>query len=109
MKATSEKTVHDAVIVLLRKAKHSPIQAEAKWDSVYSRQYHDAKPGVTHRWIIGAYTFEFVKQAPAIDLVDVIAQASQEAHNLETGSRINAWVATIAVIVILIAAWVVIF
>ena len=103
MIATRESTVRAAVITLLRRDGHSAIRATDLWDRVYSKQYEIAKPGTTHKFIIGKFEFEYTKQAPAVDLVELIAQSHTEATKLETSSHVRAWVQVIAVILILIA------
>lgn len=62
MFATKVQTIREHVIALLIRAGHSKIEAVDKWDDVYSREYYSAKPGVTVRWLIGEYEFEFTKR-----------------------------------------------
>jgi hypothetical protein len=62
MIATTIHTIRVVVIGLLQKSGHTLIEATQKWDSIYSKQYRDAKPNVTHAWVIGRYTFEFIKK-----------------------------------------------
>ena len=62
MVATSIQTIRQAIIALLRRSGHSPIEATNKWDKVYKRTIEHATPNVTHKLIIGKYTFEYTKK-----------------------------------------------
>jgi hypothetical protein len=61
MIATNETTIHSAIVTLLVRTGKGRIEAERLWDSTYSVQYHNAKPGTKYTWLIGAYEFEFMK------------------------------------------------
>lgn len=62
MKTATIHTIRVVVIQLLEKSGHTPIQATEKWDTTYSEQFRIAKPNVTHAWVIGKYTLEFIKK-----------------------------------------------
>jgi len=103
MIATKESTVRDAVIVLLRNSRHGAIESVDLWDRVYSKQYHAATPGVTHKFIIGGYVLEYIKQDEFSDLIDVIGAAHEEATKLESASRLRGKLQVLALIVIFLA------
>ena len=100
MHTTKISSLRHAVIALLKRSGRSPIVAVEEWDSIYSKQIQQAKPG-KHILHIGAYTLEYTK--PPVDPFEVIAQEHTEAVKLESQSRTLSWVKLIAVLIIVIA------
>ena len=100
MHTTRISTLRHAVIALLKRSGRSPIAAVEEWDSTYSKQIQQAKPG-KHILHIGAYTLEYTK--PPVDPFEVIAQEYTEAVKLESQSHTLSWVRLIAILVILVA------
>jgi hypothetical protein len=98
MIATQIRTIREEVILLLRKSGHSVIEAIEKWDRVYSVQYAQAQPGITHTWHIGDYEFEFTKQATKINALQAITQAHEEEYGLRRAKTLR----RIAIVIILI-------
>lgn len=61
MVTSSKAVIHQAVVRLIVRTGTGRLEAERQWDSIYSTQYDQAKPGHTVTWKIGAYDFEFTK------------------------------------------------
>jgi hypothetical protein len=110
MIATNIHVIRENVILLLRRSGYSVIEATEQWDSVYSKQYFRALPGHKYTWHIGQYTFEFTKQkGENVDPLALIAQAHEEAQQLEASSKLRAWVIGFALATLLTALAIYIF
>lgn len=76
MQRANVHIIREAVILLLRQSGYSVIEAVDKWDRVYSPQYYQATPNVTHVWHIGGQALEFIKVETSEPIEQVQEQAS---------------------------------
>jgi hypothetical protein len=100
MQKANVHIIREAVILLLRRNGYSVIEATDKWDRVYSVQYQQATPNVTHVWHIGGQALEFIK-------IDTSERA--EPVQEQASSGLLAWVVAFALLTIATIGVIVIF